>query len=403
MDENRPTTILCLASYFKGTTVLETCRDEGCHVLLVTREKIAHKDWPMSAVDERLFMLDLSKMPDMRHAIGYLARSRKIDRIIPLDDYDVLTAAAIREHTRIPGMGQTTARRFRDKLAMRYQAQSKGLLVPEFVPVLNYDDLRDFMNRIPAPWVLKPRTEAGAMGIKLIHNQEELWRWLDNLGDEQSYFLLEQYISGDVFHVDSIVWDEKVVFAEPNAYWQPPINVAHEGGVFVTRTMSRRSKDAKALLSMNKKLVKALGMIRGVTHTEFIRGTEDGRLYFLETAARVGGANIAEFVEAATGINLWREWARLEIAAARGKTYQLPEVRQDYAGILICLAKQEYPDTAAYTDPEIVWRLHGKANHAGLILAADNTERIEELLGQYHSRFINDYLAVAPPLDKAPQ
>jgi biotin carboxylase len=300
-------------------------------------------------------------------------------------------------------MGQTTARRFRDKLAMRYQAQSKGLLVPEFIPVLNYDDLRDFMNRIPAPWVLKPRTEAGAMGIKLIHNQEELWRWLDNLGDDQSYFLLEQYISGVVFHVDSIVWDEKVVFAEPNAYWQPPINVAHEGGVFVTRTMSRRSKDAKALLSMNKKLVKALGMIRGVTHTEFIRGTEDGRLYFLETAARVGGANIAEFVEAATGINLWREWARLEIAAARGETYQLPEVRQDYAGILICLAKQEYPDTAAYTDPEIVWRLHGKANHAGLILAADNTERIEELLGQYHSRFINDYLAVAPPLDKAPQ
>jgi biotin carboxylase len=403
MVENRPTTILCLASYFKGTTVLEACRDEGCHVILVTREKIAYKEWPMSAIDERYLMPDLSAMPDVLHAISYLTRSRKIDRIIPLDDYDVLTAAAIREHTRLPGMGQTTARRFRDKLAMRYQAQSKGLLVPEFVPVLNYDDLRDFMNRIPAPWVLKPRTEAGAMGIKLIHDQEALWRWLDQLGDEQSYFLLEQFISGEVFHVDSIVWDKKVIFAEPNAYWQPPINVAHEGGVFVTRTMRRNSKEAKSLLSMNKKLVKALGMVRGVTHSEFIRGSEDGRLYFLETAARVGGANIAEFVEAATGVNLWREWARLEIAAARGEAYQLPEVRQDYAGILICLAKQEYPDMSAYTDPEVVWRLHGKANHAGLIVAAGKTERIEELLGQYHGRFINDFLAVAPPLDKPPQ
>jgi biotin carboxylase len=300
-------------------------------------------------------------------------------------------------------MGQTTARRFRDKLAMRFQAQSKGLLVPEFVPVLNYDDLREFMGRIPAPWVLKPRTEAGAMGIKLIHNQEELWRWLDELGDEQSYFLLEQYISGDVYHVDSIVWDEKVIFAEPNKYWQPPINVAHEGGVFVTRTMERNSKEARSLLSMNKKLVKALGMVRGVTHTEFIRGKEDGRLYFLETAARVGGANIAEFVEAATGINLWREWTRLEIAAARGETYQLPEIHQDYAGVLICLAKQEYPDMSAYTDPEVVWRLEGKAHHAGLIITADNTARIEELLGLYHGRFLNDYLAVAPPLDKPPQ
>jgi hypothetical protein len=241
------------------------------------------------------------------------------------------------------------------------------------------------------------------MGIKLIHNQEELWRWLDNLGDEQSYFLLEQYISGDVYHVDSIVWDEKVIFAEPNKYWQPPINVAHEGGVFVTRTMERNSKEARSLLSMNKKLVKALGMVRGVTHTEFIRGKEDGRLYFLETAARVGGANIAEFVEAATGVNMWREWARLEIAATRGETYQLPEVWQDYAGVLICLAKQEYPDMSAYADPEVVWRLEGRAHHAGLIITADNTARIEELLGQYHTRFLTDYLAVAPPLDKPPQ
>jgi biotin carboxylase len=403
MVEKRPTTILCLASYFKGTTVLEACRDEGCHVILVPREKIADKDWPMSAVDERFLMPDVSAMPDVLHAVSYLARGRHIDRIIPLDDYDVLTAAAIREHTRIPGMGQTTARRFRDKLAMRFQAQSKGLLVPEFVPVLNYDDLREFMGRIPSPWVLKPRTEAGAMGIKLIHNQEELWRWLDNLGDEQSYFLLEQYISGDVYHVDSIVWDEKVIFAEPNKYWQPPINVAHEGGVFVTRTMERNSKEARSLLSMNKNLVKALGMVRGVTHTEFIRGKEDGRLYFLETAARVGGANIAEFVEAATGVNMWREWARLEIAAARGETYQLPEVWQDYAGVLICLAKQEYPDMSAYADPEVVWRLEGRAHHAGLIITADNTARIEELLGQYHARFLTDYLAVAPPLDKPPQ
>lgn len=403
MEERRPTTILCLASYFKGTTVLQACRDEGCHVILLTREKNADEDWPMSAVDERFLMPDLSAMPDILHAVSYLARDRHIDRIIPLDDYDVLTAAAIREHTRIPGMGQTTARRFRDKLAMRYQAQSNGLLVPEFVPVLNYDDLREFMGRIPAPWVLKPRTEAGAMGIKLIHNSEELWRWLDNLGDEKSYFLLEQYISGDVYHVDSIVWDEKVIFAEPNKYWRPPINVAHEGGVFVTRTMERSAKEAKALLSMNNKLLKALGMVRGVSHTEFIRGKEDGRLYFLETAARVGGANIAEFVEAATGVNLWREWARLEIAAARNEVYHLPEVRQDYAGILVCLAKQEYPDMSAYNDPEVVWRMTNKAHHAGLIIAADSTGRIEELLGQYSGRFVNDYLAVAPPLDKPPE
>ena len=57
----------------------------------------------------------------------------------------------------------------------------------------------------------------------------------------------------------------------------------------------------------------AFGLVRGVAHTEFIKSHNDGQFYFLETAARVGGANIAEMVEAATGINLWSEWAKIEL------------------------------------------------------------------------------------------
>ena len=44
----------------------------------------------------------------------------------------------------------------------------------------------------------------------------------------------------------------------------------------------------------------------------------DGAQYFLETSARVGGAFIVDVVEAATGINLWREWAKIEIAGEHG-------------------------------------------------------------------------------------
>ena len=119
---------------------------------------------------------------------------------MPLDDYDVETAAHLREHLRLGGLNESTSRFFRDKLAMRGQAYEKGLLVPEFTAIFNYDKLRDFMSRVPPPWLLKPRSEAGAMGIKKVHNDEEVWRWLDQLGDEQSYFLLEQFITGEVYH-----------------------------------------------------------------------------------------------------------------------------------------------------------------------------------------------------------
>ena len=64
--------------------------------------------------------------------------------------------------------------------------------------------------------------------------------------------------------------------------------------------------------------MKAFGLVRGVSHSEFIRGRDDGKLYFLETSARVGGAHIVDLIEAATGINMWAEWAKVEIAG--GKT-----------------------------------------------------------------------------------
>jgi hypothetical protein len=136
-------------------------------------------------------------------------------------------------------------------------------------------------------------------------------------------------------------------------------------------------------------------MRRGVAHTEYIRHA-DGRYHFLETAARVGGAHIAETVEAATGVNLWVEWARLEMAQARGEQYQLPPHKYEYAGVLICLAKQEWPDLGGYNDPEVVWRVN-KPWHAGLIVASPDANRIEELIDGYNQRFAHDFLAVAKP------
>ncbi len=400
MNNETPTTILCLASYFKGTTFLTAAKQNGAQVLLLTREKIKDEAWPMEDIDERYLMPDLSTRPDIIHAVSYLNRTHDIAQIVPLDDYDVETAAALREHLRLPGLGETVVRYFRDKLAMRKQARAHGIAVPEFTPVFNYDRLRYFMDTIPPPWVLKPRSEAGAMGIKKVFDAQEVWRWLDDLGDEQSYFHLEQFVPGEVHHVDSIIWDGQIQFALPHKYTQPPMNVAHEGGVFVTRTLPREAEESAKLLALNEKLLHAFQIPRGVTHTEFIEGA-DGQLYFLETAARVGGANIEQLVEAASGINLWAEWAKLEIAFARGETYQSPLDRGDYAGVLICLARQEHPDLSAYQDPEIVYRV-GKKHHAGLIVSAPNWERVESLIHSYDQRFVEDFLAVAPPLDKPP-
>lgn len=203
--ENRPLTVLCLASYYKGTDFIRECHRQGCRTLLLTSHSIKDENWPRESIDETFYMPDVQKewkLEDALLGVSFMARKETIDRIVALDDFDVETAATLREHLRVPGMGDSTARYFRDKLAMRTKARDEGLLVPEFIHVLNYDRLRDFMRRVPPPWVLKPRSMAGSMGIKKVRDADEFWASLETLGDKQSFYLLEQYIPGDIFHVD---------------------------------------------------------------------------------------------------------------------------------------------------------------------------------------------------------
>ena len=395
-----PVTILCLASYFKGHDFIRECHRLNARVLLVTRESLRDLDWPRESIDELLFMPDLTRRDHVINAVSWLARTESIDRIVPLDEFDLEMASTLREHLRVPGMGESTVRFFRDKLAMRMQAEERGILVPEFVPILNYDRIRTFLDRVPAPWFLKPRHSASAIGIKRIMRPDELWPILDALGDRQSFHLLERYVPGDVFHVDAVAWQGNVVFAEAHGYFHPPFDVYHGGGLFCTRTLDRESAESRELLALNAKVVTALGMTRGALHTEFIRGAHDGRYYFLETAARVGGANIVALVEATTGLNLWREWARVEVASARGDDYAPPAGRTDHGGLLISLARQEWPDLSGYDDAEIAWRL-SKRHHAGLVVSSGSYARVEALLGAYMPRFREDFLATMPAAEEA--
>jgi hypothetical protein len=112
----------------------------------------------------------------------------------------------------------------------------------------------------------------------------------------------------------------------------------------------------------------------------------------------VGGAYIADVIDAASGINLWREWARLEVGAGK-QPYALPPVRRDYAGAILSLARQEHPDTSAYADPEIVYRV-AKYHHAGFVLKSSSHERIQQLLDSYTRRFQLDFVATQPVPDR---
>ena len=393
-----PLTLLCIATYKKGDEFLRECRRQGCRVLLVTEEKLSDADWPRDAIDAFYYVRRGMPASDIRKGVSFLARTERLDRIVALDDFDVEMAAMLREYLHVQGMGETTGRAFRDKLAMRSRARAAGITCPEFVHPVNHDAINEWTARVSPPWVLKPRSQAAAIGIKKVTSAGELWGILETLGDDRPEYVLEQFVPGDVYHVDSLVFDRRIVFAAASRYGTPPMAVAHEGGIFVTRTLSDEDPTAKRLKAMNARVLESFGLLRGVSHTEFIR-SHDGELYFLETSARVGGAYIVDVVEAATGINLWREWARIEIAGEYG-TYAPPPSKGSFAGIVLSLARQEEPDLSGYNDPEIVSRVK-KRHHAGLIVSAADEQRVRALVESYAARFYTDFHASQPAPERA--
>ena len=392
-------TILCLSTYEKGQAFLREAARLGARVLLLTVETLRDADWPREAI-ARLFTMPEGLTPQqVLNTVTYLARVEPVHAIVALDEFDLETAALLREHMQLPGRGESATRLFRDKLAMRNKAHRAGVPVPEFSPVLSHQDVRAFLHAVPGPWLLKPRTNASAVGINKLHHPDEIWPILDRLGDAQSHYLLERFIPGDIFHAEGVTHNGETLFALPFAYGQPPMQTMHQGGVFSTRVLDRQDSLTQDLLTLHRNILRSLELDTAVTHTEFIRAHADGSLYFLETAARVGGAFIAELVEHATGLNPWQEWARLEWSALTGDPYRLPALRENYSGSVISLARQEQPDTSAYIDPEIVQRLQ-RHHHAGLLLCSPSAERIEKLVGRYSSRFLTDFFASMPVPDK---
>jgi len=385
-------TILCLASYFKGQRFMQQAHKRGAKVYLLTIEKLLGHAWPREALADVFAQANEPTLADTIRTVSYLARERKFDRVVPMDDFDVETAAALREHFRLPGMGDTTARFFRDKLAMRVRAKEAGIPVPDFTGVFHHDDVRAFTRRTPPPWMNKPRSQAGATGITKVTSEEQLWSLIGTQNDLQSFHLLEEYLPGDVYHVDSITRGGEVVFAAAHKCGTPPFDVAHGGGIFTSVALERGKGDEPALLALNAKVLKAFGLEYGAAHVEFIKGRKDGKLTMLEAGARVGGAHIAELIEASTGLNPWAEWADVEID---GASYRPAPARAEYGGLIITLARQERPDFSAYTDPEIVYHAP-EASHAGLVVRSPDAARTAALIASYTERFRADFMTSLP-------
>ncbi len=250
-DAKQKPGLLCISTYEKGQALMREAARLGCAVALLTVHRLRQADWPWDALAAFETMPEDLPAEAVLPYVARLAKHRKFERVIALDEFDLDTAALVREHLRVPGMGRTPTRPFRDKLTMREFAQKAGIPVPEFCGVTNHDALWAFLSSTEGPWLLKPRSSASAIGIQKISEPNAVWPLLEKLGDEATNHLVERFVPGEIYHVEGLSWHGELKFALAHKYGQPPFETMHAGGVFSTRTLERDGDEAGALLKIH--------------------------------------------------------------------------------------------------------------------------------------------------------
>src|SRR5882724_3028222 len=184
--EARPLNIICLATYFKGGDFIRECKRLGCNVVVITKEKMLHEDWPYDSLDDLIAVPNDAGPPLMIDLTAFISGKVKPDRVVALEEFDVMTAALIREHFCLPGMSSSTAKTFRDKFRMAEAAKAAGIVLPDFVPLINPDEVRQFMERVPPPWIIKPRPDVSAIGIRKVKEPDDVWNLIDEMNEREN-------------------------------------------------------------------------------------------------------------------------------------------------------------------------------------------------------------------------
>src|SRR5205823_4123878 len=248
-SDSRPLNVVCLATFFKGVEFIRECKTRGCRVVVVTKERMLQEDWPRDSIDELFAVPNDASTEIFIDLMRHISLQNKIDRVVALEEFDVVLAALIREHLCLPGMSSSNANVFRDKLPMSLKAKEGGITVPDFAPLINRDELMEFMRQVPLPWIIKQRSDASATGMRRFDQPDGVWNAIEELNarerlnERASYYFLARFVPGEVFHVDSTIHNGRVVFASANRYGRPPMQVAKGGGA----TYRTRSSTAQRI------------------------------------------------------------------------------------------------------------------------------------------------------------
>jgi hypothetical protein len=227
-----------------------------------------------------------------------------VDVVLALSEFDLLTAAHVREALSAPGHDVAATLLFRDKVRMKRALEKNGIPFPRYRAVDSVDEVASFASDHDGAIVVKPRMGAASTDCYIIQPGADPAGEL--AGKDLSHYEVEEFVAGPIWHVDGLMHHDKPAFAIASRYLNTCYDFAQgtELGSIV-----QRGPRADQVVEFAIQCLTGLGLSDGAFHIEVIEGPEG--LVFLEVGARIGGGEIPFVCRDVYGVDLVGDWIRI--------------------------------------------------------------------------------------------
>lgn len=294
----------------KEKVVVIGASSDAIHAITVAREMGLYViAFDGNAEAEGLSYADEAVHFDISNADELCKRVHDIDPVcilpIPLGR-QLSVVGKINEALNLPGMKSEAAEMSTDKWLFHQSLYKAGLRQVQCY--LFHDTCRQEKLTIPFPAIMKPRFGSGSRGVYIIKNSIDLQTTLQQMGELQEDYILEELVFGDEYSLDGAVLSgqleitlirKKTITPLPNR--QPIASIA------LSKIQYKDLYDQ--VYHVVRQAVNVLKYDDCLLNVDFI--FNKGEVFLIEMAPRPSGHSIHScFVPTCTGVDMIKEYIR---------------------------------------------------------------------------------------------
>lgn len=264
----------------------------------------------------RQCLTDYIQVPTLTDETAVLAavqqrqsRGRRFVRLECLWEPFMMLAASLRESLGVAGMHVAQTELFRDKEKMKRALDAAGVRTPRHERAAGAAAIREAVNRIGLPVVVKPIAGAGSAHTHEVRDNETLEAAIRDVGEYREVSV-EEYIAGEEYTYDTVCSGGDILY-ENIAWYRPKPIVGRNVEWISMQTVNLRDIERPELSAgreLGRRVIEVLGFRTGFTHMEWFL-TPDGEAIFGEIGARPPGGRSVDLMNYTHDFDIYVGWA----------------------------------------------------------------------------------------------